>query len=608
MSLISGGIAVEKNVMRFLTLAASVVLTAQALAQSAPTPPVELCVDEKCMSSNPESGYEFPSGDTSPSSADLKAVATFNSIGLYWGEASGASANEALVRFRKSGSDAWRQGLSLWFDERTATDIPYGYQEYRGSLVGLEPNTVYEVEVLTAGSRRLASTSIRTWSENFPVAATVTLPATSDTTLSVSRSGTPSGYILYTAAPGQSATIDLAKKADDNVRISGSYVIIRGLTLKNARRNGIVIEKTAHHVVIEGNDISSFGRADPDAPQFACNGSAGITTESVTSDSMANGGVKQLVIQNNRIHHPSFDSNSWEESRPSGGECGPRAGDERHPAGSAAMFFKDTGGNHVIRYNEIYSDFTHMFDDGLSGGQNFSFNGDLRRDSDIYGNRVSHVWDDAIQSEGAGMNIRIYENYTENVLTAFSNATVSIGPLYVFRNVATKGVRDHTMMQGEGKFWKTRNKSKDGTVAGIYIGGGRAYLFHNTTYQTSWSDSVGGPLNVDEISLVNVIARNNIWHTKSAISSKYTPMPYSDFDYDMYASGHTAWREEEARGIESNPVYDSSSESGKYSLKLGSPGVDKGVLIPNFNDEFSGGGPDVGAQENGRQALRFGRR
>jgi hypothetical protein len=594
--------------MRSASLIVTLLLATQSLAAGPPAPPPQFCVDDICKSTESESGYEFPVGPKDPSSAELKAVPTFNNIGLYWKEASGASTNEALVRFRKSGTSRWRQGLSLWFDDRTSTQIPYGFEEYRGSIVGLEPNSTYEVEVLTAGSRKLASTQVRTWSENFPVGSTVILPAKSGNTLSITQSGTPDGYILYTAAAGQSATIDVAKSAEDNIRISASYVIIRGLTLKNARRNGIVITKTAHHVVIENNDISSFGKADPDAPQFACNGSAGITTEEVASESMQNGGVKQLVIQNNRIHHPSFDSNSWEESRPSGGECGPRAGDERHPAGSAAMFFKDTGGNHVIRYNEIYSDFTHMFDDGLSGGQNFSVNGDLRRDSDIYGNRVSHVWDDAIQSEGAGMNIRIYENYTENVLTAFSNATVSIGPLYLFRNVATKGVRDHTMMQNEGKFWKTRNKSTDGTVARIYIGGGRVYLFHNTAYQTSSSDAVGGPLNVDSISLVNVISRNNIWHTKAAISSKYTPMDYADFNHDMFAVGHTAWRAEESKGIESNPVYDPTSGSGKYALKAGTAGHDSGVRIPNFNDDFSGGGPDHGAQENGQKALQFGTR
>ena len=38
----------------------------------------------------------------------------------------------------------------------------------------------------------------------------------------------------------------------------------------------------------------------------------------------------------------------------------------------------------------------------------------------IYGNVVSYAWDDLIQTEGAGMNIRIYENYTEYGLVSVS--------------------------------------------------------------------------------------------------------------------------------------------------------------------------------------------
>ena len=52
-----------------------------------------------------------------PSDAPLKAVATFHNVGLYWKEGTGSGENEALVRFRKSGTSEWRQGLSLWFDE-----------------------------------------------------------------------------------------------------------------------------------------------------------------------------------------------------------------------------------------------------------------------------------------------------------------------------------------------------------------------------------------------------------------------------------------------------------------------------------------------------------
>ena len=243
--------------------------------------------------------------------------------------------------------------------------------------MGLQPNTTYEVEVLTKGSRMLAATQISTWREAFPVGTTISLPTNSSSTLNITTSGTANAYRIYTAAPGGSSTIDGANGISDGVFINASYVILRGITIRNVRNNGISIGTNAHHVVIEDNDIYNFGHKDT-LSQYGCNDSAGIRT----SSSGTNFGVTNVVIQNNKIHHPNVGSNSWEDpARPYSPGCGPPAG-ARHPAGSAAIYFKDTGGNHVIRYNEIYSDFAHMFDDGISGGQNFSHNGDLRRDSD----------------------------------------------------------------------------------------------------------------------------------------------------------------------------------------------------------------------------------
>jgi hypothetical protein len=562
-----------------------------------------LCVDQTCTSAPTGSGYEFPPGPTTPSAATLKAVPTFNNIGLYWAEGTGAPANEALVRFRQVGTSVWRQGLSLWFDDRTAAKIPYGSEEYRGSLVELDANTTYEVEVLTADSRRLASTKVTTWNEAFPVGSTITLPTNSSATLSITQSGTPSGYRLYTAATGQSATIDGANKIDNAVVISASYVILRGVTLKNFRKFGVALGPTAHHVVIENNDISNFGRIDPVMPQFACNNSAGIST----LDNNSNLNVTHVVIQNNSIHHPNFDANSWEEPRRASSDC---AYAVSHPQGSTATYFKNTGGQIVIRYNHVYSDLTHMFDDGFSGGQNFSYNGDLRRDSDIYGNIVSYAWDDLIQTEGAGMNVRIYNNYTERGLVAIANAPVSIGPMYVFRNVATRAIRDPALggVGGEGYFWKSRNKSVDGTVAGINIGGGRIYLFHNTAFRTGTADGIRQMMNVDDISLVNIVSRNNLWNANSQISASRVPMRDSDFDHDLVTLGHTNYLIEELRGKAANPAYDPTHASGKYTLRLGSPGHDDGIVIPNFSDRFSGSAPDTGAQESGWSPLRFGRR
>jgi hypothetical protein len=66
----------------------------------------------------------------------------------------------------------------------------------------------------------------------------------------------------------------------------------------------------------------------------------------------------------------------------------------------------------------------------------------------------------------------------------------------------------------------------------------------------------------------------------------------------------------EAGGSGNDFDYDLSN--GRLSEKHGvsggaDKGVDRGVRIPNFNDNFSGSAPDIGAEEKGAPPLVFGR-
>ena len=42
-------------------------------------------------------------------------------------------------------------------------------------------------------------------------------------------------------------------------------------------------------------------------------------------------------------------------------------------------------------------------------------------------------------------------------------------------------------------------------------------------------------------------------------------------------------------------------------VQVPNPAIDKGVRLPNFNDDYQGAAPDIGAFENGNPPLRFGR-
>ena len=62
------------------------------------------------------------------------AVATYECIGLYF---KSPDLGECNVRFRETGTSKLSQGYPLVYDPRD--------EEYRGSIVGLEPNTDYSI-------------------------------------------------------------------------------------------------------------------------------------------------------------------------------------------------------------------------------------------------------------------------------------------------------------------------------------------------------------------------------------------------------------------------------------------------------------------------------
>ncbi|MBI5083761.1 MAG: fibronectin type III domain-containing protein, partial [Acidobacteria bacterium] len=69
-------------------------------------------------------------------------VATFESVGVYYNR---AAAGECVVKYRAVEAGEWRDGYPLVYDPRE--------KQYRGSLVGLKPDTEYEVRLEAGGER-----------------------------------------------------------------------------------------------------------------------------------------------------------------------------------------------------------------------------------------------------------------------------------------------------------------------------------------------------------------------------------------------------------------------------------------------------------------------
>lgn len=524
----------------------------------------------------------IPPTSGQPQSATPRAVATFESIGLYWTPADGGESKVCKARYRAAGEDAWHEALPLWFDKRIG--------EYRGSIVQLRSGTSYEVHLeLTAGGASAELQTV-TWSENFPIARTVEVDDLAGKTLTVDQSGTAQGYVLYTHRPGAAtATLDGADKLDQCVEVKASFVILRGLTVRAPKINGIVLGEGSHDIVIEGCDISGWGRIARDG--------WGVDYDSAIFSKFKP--LARVVIQRNRMHDPRSNSNSWQEFREGGGHY--------HPMGPQAIFFSNSEGNHVLRYNDFNTDDDHFCNDIFGGENNSSLRGYPGTDSDVYGNYIQGCWDDGLEIEGGGCNVRVWGNYIDRTMVKIAIAGESVGPTYIFRNVAGSSRFGHTGWNG-GPFLKMGEAP--------LTGGGRAYVFHNTILQPEGPPGAPDTMGCNEglsqsggPELLNVVSRNNILHIRKVGGASIrdsSKTPAHDYDYDLLSGKVVSTGDQEQHGVKGVPVYAPNRPAGDFSLDPSSPGFDAGEIIPNFNDNFHGKAPDMGAFEAGSPPMEFG--
>ncbi len=525
-------------------------------------------------------------GATGSAAAEPVWVVTYECLGLYW---SGSDNGECLVSYRREGAAGWTSVVGLVYDERD--------QQYRGSIVGLNADTPYEIQLKTTD--KAAKFVARTRSDRFPIGKTTVLAAgDSHEPVQIAESGTPQAYHLVGPPPGAFSSVDVANGAPCNLVIDADYVVVRGVELRNAGQHGLLIKAGHHDVVVENCHITYWGRLGGPV-------SFGNTTGDMDSAIFAEKGCGRLTFQRNLIEGPRGASNDWESGHPSG------------PQGISCI---DSSGGNVIRYNDIWSTEDHGFNDGIGGGANFSRAGNMNCDSDIYGNFIRNVWDDAIECEGANANVRIWGNYLDRFYNGIATACTSRGPIYIFRNVWARSRRSHLNPLG-GCAVKTGERAE--------FGGGRRFIFHNTALQP-WGvfSAFSGHVNP------NCVTRNNIFDCPGPLATKIEKLPASDYDYDFF-SGSERGTALEKHGVKGRIAYISSHglefypasrvagvSYGKFPMKvagedrtitdpvltLANPVIDAGLPIPGFNDGFSGRAPDLGAFELGRPPLQFGRR
>ena len=504
----------------------------------------------------------------------VKAVPTFHSIGLYvgyQGDSDGDARCEVL--YRTEGERGWRKALDLI---RCPDDA-----EFRGSLLMLEPGKTYAIRIVPrdpdlGGRAKPIELRVRTWSEEVPIGRIRRLkPGISTEPLIITDRGRPDGWILYAPPEGRESIIDVGERAPEAVLIRGAaYVIVRNLTVRGGLKHGINIIDS-HHIRIQRCDISGWGqvgRPGPDGRMVDENG----RLINLQAGVRVGPGCSQVVVENNFIHSPRGSANSWALG---------------HPAGPQGVILWETGGNNVVRYNDIIGSEGHRWNDGIESVPNGSVIGGPYRDTDIYGNIIMFANDDGIELDGGQINVRCWHNRIEWTLCGVSCAPCIKGPSYLFRNLIAHLADERGV-----------------AVAAFKMGGGRRFspglnlILHNTVYGPGngiASTGFGGYRGFNAFSRNNLFAGSKNYYDILDRSEE----PSSDFDHDLLGRlGIKAPQGGEEHGITERPVFRGEG-IGDYRLAPGSPGLDAGLPLPGVNDGFSGEGPDMGAFEGDSPRL-----
>ena len=468
------------------------------------------------------------------------AVPLFNACSVYF---TSPRLDALQMRYRRKGADWQRAFEPAYFAEDSM---------YRGSIVNLEEGTSYELEVADGGGKVLARTEFSTWRSDVPIARTVVLDEKSfNGHLALSESGSPDGWIRYTAREGfvlrndrQGPLIELRK---------AKYVILEGLVLRGGLRDAIAVER-CEHVRIVNCDIAGWGRMgtqrfDLDGKFYTEAGGA-INWDTGIRISRSLG----TVVERCYIHDPVSTANSWLCS---------------HPAGPQAVGI-DRPQSTVLRYNDFVGSDLHRWNDAIEGAGNFDLDGGFNRDADIYGDFHCFANDDAIEIDGGQTNVRVFRNKFEGCLCGVSIQGCMSSPSYVFQNLLVN-MGDECGIGGQTI--KTSSYANGPSAVSFILG--------NTCYGDSGDLSLPGNL--------RIVAKNNIFAGRAAVRGR-AQSRNSECDYNLLSTEDTV---REPNGLLGAPGF-TDHEAGLFEPAAASKAIGHGTAIDNFAPA-TGGAVDMGA-------------
>lgn len=533
-----------------------------------------------------------------------QAVPTYHCMSLYWdipfggkltNNSDGTTTNTypCAVQYKKHIDSTWQNGMDLVWH-------PYDH-EYRGSIVHLAPDTVYDFKLTCNGVTKTVSMKTMCEPDNLPVNPTTTVLSSRTTMLDYTSltSGSELGYNVY---DGQ-GTATISGNLLPAVRfMDRSYVILKNFIIDGAK-TGIDIRGNCKNVILQNITLRNVGY------QYGTSGVADKCAQIINVVAYKDTDltrVRRLTIEKCKIENLNYSANTWNEYHPD------PSVNTTHPAGSCA--FRSQNGLEkqlVIRYNEFCSADGKYYEDAIQGQPGGGFG----EDADIYGNYMQYVADDGIETDESGMNNRIFGNYISNSLIVVSSQSIRFGPLYVFRNIfervapAYAGQTNGSLAKiGPGCAW----------MADMEKHYSMEYWFNNTILNR---DSAGVYIGLYGVAgpKPNIVIKNNIIECRTAgtLAVSVDPSNAGNIDYNIcnksiYPSASNAngtTNTSFTSYYNSLSYWNSTTGEANTFIKTTSAGYNSGFKINNFTTYFdSGTSPDTGAMDHEKNNnMKFGR-
>ena len=573
----------------------------------------------------------------------LRSKATIHCIGIEW-DVQGDTNHDATckVQYRAQGAADWKEAMPLyrvdyaWYYGKDGAKEPRNM--FAGSILFLKPATAYDIKLeLVDPDGGNAAKELRVATRPIPefpqggrtfhvvpgegggagtaqdpfrgVGAAEAAAQAGDTLrlhagaygeVQLNKGGAEGGkYIVWTAAGDGEAVFE-------GIKFNGSYIWLDNLTLNRAqRKNGITTAgQPVVGAVITRNKITGFHYSI-----------------------ILNRQCQDWHIADNVI----VGSKSWPNARKP--DLAP-GDDENNSISGEGVELAESIGGHVVCYNTI-----SQAADGVSyPGQ----------DTDIYGNDIFRVTDDALEPDRGGPNVRMWGNRTYDVgNAAISFQPMRCGPWYIIRNQIINTMRQDTELR-KPHIFKFRVQD-------------RFALINNTIVFPAGLDSSSD-------SLFTSTCRNNLFVSSTGTKPIWVAyrhalkpgttdprhvMPLqrpdwrTDVDYNGYDWGEDVkdWRTPAFRynwtavlqncyftdlaafskstGVDKNSIRVRKEETFQtwtvpatvgdvgptmLELKEGATSIGAGSALPNVCEVFTGQAPDLGAHEFGQPLPHYGAR